>query len=211
MSDLGSRPNLRSPRLPWLIAGVACSLSGIGGAWSLAQAYPPLVYLTLSRVSGWLSLGCLALTLCVSPWARASLRLWQGPRWAPHAASLRRTLGMTSAWLALLHAGFGAIQLHEPGKLGLAWLLETAHARAGLSALLILVLLLLTSFPSVVRALHLRAWKELHRLAYVGFACAAQHVLLSPFAPRVWVLGLIGATLLIGMLRLVRRPRPVRS
>ncbi len=74
--------------------------------------------------------------------------------------------------------------------------------RAGLSALLILSLLLMTSFPSTVRRLHLRGWKELHRLAYVAFACVIHHCLLSPFAPRTWLLGVVTVVLLIGSLRL---------
>jgi sulfoxide reductase heme-binding subunit YedZ len=80
------------------------------------------------------------------------------------------------------------------------------HLRAGLLALCVLVALLLSSFPSLVRLLGLRTWKELHRLAYVAALLVLQHVLLAPFAPRATVLLLFALAAGVGLLRWLPRP-----
>jgi DMSO/TMAO reductase YedYZ heme-binding membrane subunit len=58
------------------------------------------------------------------------------------------------------------------------------YRRAGVVAALLLALLLLTSYPRVVRALRIRLWKELHRLAYVVALLVVHHLALAPFAPK---------------------------
>ncbi len=209
MTEHASKPYYRRGRLAWLVGTVSCVLFGLGGAWALAQSYPPLVSWSLARFSGWLSLVALSLSLCVSPVLRLSQRFEIGRLSTVRAPELRRLTGMASAWLALVHLALGFIPLHDEARASAAWLLDTAHVRAGLSALLVLLALLLSSFAAVVRGLHLRAWKELHRLAYVAFACAVQHVLLSPFAPRAWVLSLFAVICAIGLLRLL--PRAVKG
>lgn len=195
-----SKATLRSAPIRW-VGGAACIALFATSAWSLTQGYAPQIRLSLARGSGWLAFLTLALTLCVTPLSRVAARV--RPAWASGVAPWRRALGIHCAWLSWMHAAFGTSEGYDGS---FAWLVEGAHMRAGLTALLILSALAWTSFPAGVRALSLRAWKELHRLAYVAFACAAQHTLLSPFAPRRWVLGAIAATLLFGVLRAVTKP-----
>jgi len=185
----------------WWVGGAACIALFATSAWSLTQEYVPQTRLSLARGSGWLAFLTLALALCVTPVSRVAARVRPGS--GTGAAPWRRALGIHCAVLSWMHAAFGSTQGYDGS---FAWLVEGAHMRAGLTALLILSVLAWTSFPAGVRALSLRAWKELHRLAYLAFACAAQHTLLSPFAPRRWVLGTIAATLLLGVLRAVTKP-----
>ena len=88
---------------------------------------------------------------------------------------------------------------------------DISWLRAGALAWLILLALWLTSYPALVRALGLRLWKPLHRLAYVAGLLAFQHTLLSPFAPRDWVLAVFALTGLVAMLRLGPRRWRLRS
>lgn len=176
--------------------------------WWLFRSLPLSVYLEVTRWSGWIAVLCLSGALCVSPLGRGWGRiLGHG---TTQVAVLRRRVGMTAAVLAWLHSGVGAVPVYDVTHGALSWLWDTPHMRAGFAALILLFVLFLTSFPALVKRMQLRAWKELHRLAYVAFACALQHMLLSPFAPRAWVLGLLAATLTIGLLRWVpsRRSRP---
>ena len=123
-----------------------------------------------------------------------------------HAPRLRRALGIGSACCAIVHA----LQawLGVPGVS--STLLSAARLRAGLAALVILALLLLTSFPRLVARLGLQYWKELHRLAYAALAFAFLHALLGAFAPLSTLLALASATFGSGLLRLLpdRRAAP---
>lgn len=197
----------RRGALFWFGAG-ALGVLCVTLPWWLLRGLPLAAYLEVTRWSGWLAVLCLACALCVSPLGRVLLRL---SNHAPtQVAALRRRVGMTAAVLAWLHSGVGAVSLYDGVHGTLSWLWDTPHVRAGFAALILLFVLFLTSFPALVKRLRLRAWKELHRLAYVAFACAVQHMLLSPFAPRAWVVSLVAATLTIGLLRWVpaRRSPP---
>jgi DMSO/TMAO reductase YedYZ heme-binding membrane subunit len=154
----------------------------------------PARELVLARQSGWLAFCTLLLSLTVTPLARIARRV-RGTAPAG-AALLRRTLGMTAAWLALLHALF-SVSGTLAGNFGAVW--SWPHLRAGLTALVVLLLLLLTSFAPVIAFLRVRFFRELHRLAYVAPLLALQHVLLAPFAPRSLALGLVLATCAIGL------------
>jgi sulfoxide reductase heme-binding subunit YedZ len=145
--------------------------------------------LDAAQASGLLACALLLVTLSISPLS-ALLPSWRGP--SARAKALRRRLGIGSACLALVHAAVAFV-----GRLDAqpSALLQTSQLYAGWGALGVLMLLLLTSFPTVVRRLRLSTWKEFHRLVYLAALLVVQHVLLSPFADRRLVLGL-GAALL---------------
>ncbi len=165
---------------------------GLHERWAVARE------LVLSRGTGWVALGALLLSLCMTPLGRIGSRLSGRAKPAADLALARRALGITAAWLALGHACLSlALDLHG----NLAALLAWPHLRAGLAALCVLLVLLLTSFGALIARLRLRFWKELHRLAYVAALLALQHVLLSPFAPRTLTLVLFGAAFLLGLAR----------
>jgi methionine sulfoxide reductase heme-binding subunit len=179
----------------WLLA---VGLAAAREAWPVARE------LMLSRGTGWLALTLLLASLCITPLARLWARCFpKSGSWWRASNAWRRALGMLAAWLALLHAGLAFAGL-PAGSAGM--LITWPHLRAGLCALVLLLLLLATSFGAVIQRLRLSLWRELHRLVYVAALLVLQHVLLSPFAPRALTLGLFGAALLLGLLRLLRVP-----
>jgi sulfoxide reductase heme-binding subunit YedZ len=178
-------------RMPFVLGGLALALAVL---LALRESWLPARYLTLARISGLGSALALALTLCVTPLAR----LWRGLR----EAELRRSLGILAAGLALVHALVAHVLVLDAALVPL-W--NVPRLRAGLCALVILLALWLSSYPSMVRALRLRLWKELHVLAYLAGTLVLQHVLLAPHASRRLALGTAAVVLGVGLLRL--RPR----
>ena len=173
-------------------------------AWAVVRA-ATLGYsferdLWLARISGWTAAASLLLSLSMTPLARLNsyVLVEHIPRtlWP----ALRRALGITAASAALAHAAWVAF-----AYLDRSWSAIVAHAylRAGLISLCILLPLLLTSFPAITRKLRVRLWKPLHRLSYLAAAFLLQHLLLSPFASRRWIILVFSATLLLGLCRLL--------
>lgn len=181
------------PRLVYLVGFVVLAVIGGLGA---RHDWAPERELYWIRGSGWCALLGLLSTLCVSPLAGLIGRFRPTK---PRVAPLRRALGITSAALASLHAG---VSLGT--YLGDAWwpVLEVAWLRAGLCGVVILAALWLTSFPRAVRVMRVRLWKPLHRLAYGAAAFAFLHTMLSPFAPRSWILGVFLVTGTLALTRL---------
>lgn len=174
----------------WLVSMVLASVLARGDADAYSRA------LAVARALGLVSLGFLALALCVSPLARVARALG---RPLPQVSPLRRALGLAAASGALVHAVCATAQ----SPLRLTEQYAEPSLRWGLGALLVLCALALTSFAAVLRRLRLSTWKELHRLAYAAFGCAMLHALSMPFA---WTLGLLGAcavVLTLGLLRIL--------
>jgi sulfoxide reductase heme-binding subunit YedZ len=158
-----------------------------------------------ARGTGWLACGMLWLSLCVSPLARLGNRISSGTRGPVSAPVLRRALGMGAAWLALVHA---LTALAGPVRGDYAAVLGTTHLASGLSALVVLLVLLVTSFDAVLQRLRLRYWKPLHRLAFAAALLVAQHLALSPSCPR-WLVVSLACTLVVSLaLRALPKPGP---
>lgn len=144
-----------------------------------------------ARCAGWVAALFVLGALLASP----LMRWMRKP-----ATHLRRGLGLMGAAFGVVHGGF-AFFVRSGGEV--AALSTSAQLRAGLSALAILALLALTSFPELNKALRVRAWTALHRLVYVAAALIALHAILSPFASMRWALGygvLVGVALLLRLL-----------
>ena len=149
----------------------------------------------LARGLGYLAFVLLSAALCVSPLGR----------WLRESSKLRRALGLAAAGWALFHAEVGLWS----SPLSVSVQLDDPQLRFGFGALAVLGLLAVTSFPGAVRALKLRSWKELHRLAYVAWICALLHGLLSPYA---WVPGLcVIAVVVLALAPLRLLPRVERT
>jgi methionine sulfoxide reductase heme-binding subunit len=182
------------------LGAIAIALSTIDLGWTLA--------LSVARASGWIAAGALGLALSMSPIAR--IVRFVSPRHAVDADAipLRRAFGIAAASFALVHAAVAI-----GGPLDGAWdaIATAPFLRAGLLALLVLAALLVTSFPSLVRKLRVRAWKPLHRLAYAAAALVFLHLVLSPFAPRATVLVVFGALATVALGRFLPRRKADRS
>lgn len=193
----------RKPRVAaWVVLALSLAALSVvallvrirGGTWGPTRA------LWLARGTGWSALGALMLALSATPAGRLLARLRPRLHVSPWIAAFRRAFGIAAATLALLHAATVLA-----GYLRGAWaaLLSFAYLRAGLVALAILLVMLATSFPLLVRRLHVRLWKPLHRLGYLAALLVLDHLLLSPFSPRALTLELFAALFAIGLLRLL--------
>lgn len=174
------------------LAGLMCAaaiMQGDGHAYSGSVG--------LVRAIGYVGLFALVLALCVTPVAALVRRVTSPSR-------LRRAFGLAALGCGVLHAllALGVV----PGGIFAIW--REPALRAGALVLLILLLLGITSFPALVRAMHLQHWKELHRLAYVALACTLWHATLQPFAPAFWLLVLAVACALLLALRLWPKRKP---
>lgn len=160
----------------------------------------------LTRATGAAAITLLLVALAASPIARLV-----PPVWAVPLRGARRRVGIASALVAAGHAVLALASYLSP--LALGPLLALPWLRHGAIALAILVALLLTSFPVLQRALRVRAWSALHRLAYVAGVFGALHAAGVPFG-SVYVgltaLSLLAILLLARPLALLlgRRPRP---
>lgn len=152
------------------------------------------------QASGYSALGALFLSLSVTPFFVVWNRVVAEPQSSVIWIAFRRSFGMTAAWLGMLHAAVVLVTyLHESWSL----ILTAPYLRAGFVAVLILLALLLTSYPRLSRLLHIRFWKQLHRLSYIVAVLLFQHLLQAPFAPRWLTLVLFTCLLLVGSLRLL--------
>lgn len=171
MSDSTSTTSTTSTnRLPralasaLVIAGVAIGLAYASTEWDFARSF------AMARISGWVAIAGLAFGLALRPLRRVpplrALSVW------------RRAVGISTAFAAAVH-----VALSLRGPLDGAWnaVLTWPYLQAGALAFVVLVLLLLTSFPRVVRALHIRHWKVLHRLVYAAAIFTLAHLMLSPW------------------------------
>jgi DMSO/TMAO reductase YedYZ heme-binding membrane subunit len=145
--------------------------------------------------TGGATLVLLLCSLAVSPLSRVV-----APAWAIACRAARRTIGIACAIVALGHAALAWSSYLQP--LALAPILALPWLRHGALALLILVTLLVTSFPMLQRALRVRAWSALHRLAYFAAIFASLHALGSPFGSTEVGLAACTTTLVL----LIARP-----
>lgn len=183
----------RSVALALLTASVLGLLAV--GAIAGREPWPVVRALLYARGTGWLACFGLFASLCVTPVARVARRVWPRSRRLSWAPVLRRALGMSAAWLAVLHA---IASIKGPLQGDVAAVLDTTHLLAGLSALAVLLVLLLTSFDGVIQLLRLRYFKPLHRLAFAAALLTLQHLALSPSCPR-WLVLALGGVLVAGI------------
>ena len=193
-------PKELSFRATGAIALVLCAAFGLR---ALSLTYSLEREIWLLRATGYSALGALFLSLSMTPfsrlaaWARSAKRAGSG--WV----AWRRSFGIAAAGFGLVH---GALVFTTYLRGSWPAVLNTPYLRAGLMTLSILTALILTSFPRLTRWLGVRHWQHLHRLSYVAALFLLQHLLLAPFAPRSWVVGLFGGLAVISLLRLLKRP-----
>ncbi|MCB9647586.1 MAG: ferric reductase-like transmembrane domain-containing protein [Deltaproteobacteria bacterium] len=173
------------------MSGLFALLAGGAAALALAltaDAGSPAATLALALGrTGWLAAVLLVASLTVSLVARRA----------------RRPLGLAAAGAAALHAGWSVAQ----GWVTPAALITEPQLRSGATALAILLLLTLTSWPSVVASLRLGHWRPLHRASYAAAALVVHHVALSSRAPLWGLAALAGAIASLLAIRVVRGVR----
>ena len=147
-----------------LITTVVVGVAFVSSEWAFARG------LAMARISGWAAFVGLALSLSITPLTRVSalkgLSAW------------RRSLGVSAAFAAIVH-----VALSLTGPLEGAWraVLSWPYLAAGGLAFVVLLLLMVTSFPRVIRLLRVRHWKVLHRAVYAAAGFVVAHLMLSPW------------------------------
>lgn len=191
-------------RLPWIAYGLAVAAAATALAIGAQAEWSVERNLLWIRGTAWAAIVALGLSLCATPIGNALLRL--GRASPPSITEARRALGIAAAALATLHAGLALVTwLADAWRLAL----DLTWVRSGVLAWAILAALWITSYPKVVAKVG-NLWKPLHRLAYVAFVLVLHHALLSPLAPRGWVLSAGAVVGAVALLRFVRRRRDGR-
>lgn len=153
----------------------------------------------LQHVTGDTVLASLLLTLSVTPLRR--LTGWN------EIIRLRRPLGLTAFWYALIHFFSYVVFDHSMSLADIgADIVEHPWVLLGFTSLLLLVPLAVTSTRGWVRRLGGRRWNRLHQLIYPATAAGLVHyfwlVKKDVSDPVYWAAGLL---VVLG-LRLVKRP-----
>lgn len=139
-------------------------------------------------VSGYAAISSLGLSLLASPVMRVAR--WLNVRVSTlHLIAFRRSLGLLAFWLASVHLAVVVTQYLRGEWVSL---LYNNFLNTGALTFMLLLVLTVSSFPSLCRRLGIRLWNELHMLVYAIAVMAGFHVALSAFAPT-WV----GITVLI--------------
>lgn len=146
--------------------------------------YPEITIETLIiRATGSLAFLMLHVILCVGPLARIN------PRFLPLLYN-RRHLGVTMCLIALIHGAFNIIQFHALGNTGplVSVFSSNTHYASFANfpfqvldffALIILLLMAVTSHDFWLKNLSPSIWKSLHMFVYLAYALLVLHVLLG--------------------------------
>jgi sulfoxide reductase heme-binding subunit YedZ len=192
-------------RLGWWAAAAGCAL--------------PLALLALDLARGRLGanpieaaqhrLGFWALAFLAASLAPTPLHAVAGLDWP---LRLRRLLGLTAFGYAALHfLWYVAVDQTLDVDLVAVDVVKRPFITVGFLALLLLLPLAVTSTDGWVRRLGFRAWKRLHRLAYLAALLGVVHfawrVKADRLVPSVFA-AVVGALLLARLLPARRRARP---
>ena len=153
----------------------------------------------LQHVTGDTVLASLLLTLSVTPLRR--LTGWN------EIIRVRRLLGLTAFWYALIHFATYVVFDHSLSIVDIGEdIVEHPWVLVGFLSLLLLVPLAVTSTTGWIRRLGGKRWNRLHRLVYPATAAGLVHyfwlVKKDVTDPVYWAAGL----LIVLALRLVHRP-----
>ena len=133
-------------------------------------------------ICGYTAAVLLAITLCAAPMHKhlpQSLLFTVLNRY-------KREIGLSSFFYAVIHASSYFIKKYiGSGQLPWPFLLHPIIL-PGLSALLILLILALTSFNYWVKKLTWKSWKTLHRTVYIAEAAVFLHMLLRGGIVAIW-------------------------
>ncbi len=179
-------------------------LAGLFGTIAVFTPYAMARELWLIQATGYTALGALFVALLITPTLRLlryatainlNVVVW---------TAFQRSFGISAACFASVHA---ALTLTTYLQGSWPFILTSPYLRAGVTTLMILIVLLLTSFPKITRLLHIHLWKQLHRLSYIAALLLFQHLMQSPFASRQLVIILFVGLILFSLLRLL----PIRT
>lgn len=131
------------------------------------------------------------------------------PRWGVAQAlnRHRRLVGVSAGAYALLHFLAHARHVWDGDFETLGKEIQKPFQLSGLVALVILLVLTITSLNVAVRWLGARTWKNLHRLVYVAAALAAWHQAAARKVFPMQVVWIFGPVLVLEIARVWRQRR----
>lgn len=200
---------LRSKPLIWVML-VLPGLWPLGPLWLIPDAAAqtdPLRFV----LHHWGLIACLILAVGLS---FSPLRvLWPRAEWIQALNRHRRLVGVAACVYALLHFAIQAWYVWDPELqfTVLAKELRKPFQLAGLVALLILVVLAVTSLNWMVRKLGARHWKRLHRLVYLAALLVAYHQAAARKVFPLQVVWIFGPLIALQAARIVRHLRGSRA
>jgi DMSO/TMAO reductase YedYZ heme-binding membrane subunit len=155
--------------------------------------------LLVCQISGYMTLGFLAVSLLSTPVVR--ILGWCGVAVEPaFTARWGRNTGIASGLAAILHALL-SITVYLDNHWMLA--LTMPYLRSGLLGLGVFLLLLSASIKPLAKRVGWRIWAPLYRLSFVAALFALHHLLYAPFASRSWTLILYGIGAGLSLIRLI--------
>jgi sulfoxide reductase heme-binding subunit YedZ len=160
------------------------------------------------------TLGDWTLRLLLTTLALTPLRILTGQAWP---ITLRRLLGLFTFAYAVMHFSVWIVlDFFFDWELMAADIVKRPYVTVGMTALLLLTPLALTSTAGMIKRLGARNWRRLHRLVYVAAVLGVLHYLwLAKVGVRTpWIYAAVLAVLLgIRMVEALRRRmrRSVRS
>lgn len=189
---------LRSKLVVWTLI----VLPGLWPAWPLFVRQNPSVLTDplkyLLHHFGFIACVLLALVLTFTP-----LRvLFPQSGLAQALNRHRRLVGVSACAYALLHFTVQVLYVYDGGFGTLAKEIQKPFQLTGLVALVILLVLAITSLNVAIRWLGGRAWKNLHRLAYLAAALAAYHQAAARKIFPLQVVWIFGPLLLLEIARI---------
>ena len=199
---------MRAARLlkPILFSAALVPVVSLGvGAWRDSLGANPIE--TITRSTGLWTLRLVIVTLAVTPLRR--LTGWN------EVVRVRRMLGLFAFFYGTLHLmTYLWLDQFFDWQAIAKDVVKRPFITAGFSAYVLLVPLAATSTAGMIRRLGGRAWRRLHRLAYVAAALGVVHywwlVKLDTRPPRNYGL-LLGALLAIRVWAAIRRRQPARG
>jgi len=173
--------------LQWIIAWLIYIIIFFIFIWYHDVRGKPFSLWTTEKCTAIASLYCLGLALLLGPLSRFSSGF---EKLLPY----RRTLGITAAFMAIIHALLVIFYLpykfpeKYSEKYFLSWFV--AHWFTIVMGILILTLFLVIakySFPDGIKKLGKRKWMILQKLAYLVMVMAALHLLSMGKIPKNWI------------------------
>ncbi len=142
---------------------LSLEIAGVAGLSLGANPIEELIH----RLGKW-GLNFLLITLAITP-----LRKWTGLSWL---SRFRRMLGLFAFFYLLLHfLSYAGLDQHFDLAAIIEDIVKRPYITIGLSALILLIPLALTSTRGMMRRLG-RRWKKLHRLVYLIAILGVWHV-----------------------------------
>jgi sulfoxide reductase heme-binding subunit YedZ len=160
----------------------------IAGLIQLRVPSGSLQTIRIEQYYGFISLGLLYIAILASPFTK----VFPDVRFKAAYLHARRAIGVLAFYYALLHVYISFFkQLNGFAGLGYFDTKYTTSLAFGVFGLAVLFIMAITSFDWVIKTMHFKNWKLLHRLVYFASVAIIIHIVL--IGPHYTQFGLLAA------------------